>query len=275
MLNSPKSPLCHIRSLHSILGGMEKCVVAVSGGVDSMTLALVARRFAGVNMKVFHAESPAVPPLATERVERYAALENWDLTIADAGEFADKRYRENPINRCYYCKTNLYRVISSFSAGKQIVSGTNADDMKDYRPGLAAAKNFGVRHPYVEAGIAKSDVRAIARYFGADDLSELPASPCLSSRVETGIRIESRDLLAIDRIETHVRRSLGAKVVRCRVRRERIEIQLDNQAYSGVNAAVSERLTGEIAQLLDTSRKQLPVTLGRYRMGSAFVGVKA
>ena len=264
----------NIQSLRSILGRMNSCVVAVSGGVDSMTLALVAGRCSDVKAKMFHAASPAVPPLATERVKRYAALENWDLHIADVGEFDDERYRDNPIDRCYYCKTNLYRFISGFVADEQVVSGTNADDMSDYRPGLAAAKRYAVRHPYGEAEITKTDVRAIARHLGADDLSELPASPCLSSRVETGIRIESGDLVAIDRVETHLRERIDAKVIRCRIRRERIEIQLDNKAYSQTSPELSQQLAREIRQFLENSKKQMPVTFGRYRMGSAFVGIK-
>ena len=105
---------------------------------------------------MLHAVSPAVPPHATARVRAHAERHGWALTVADAGEFDDPRYRANPVDRCYFCKSNLYDRIRSVTEGT-VASGTNLDDLGDYRPGLKAAAERGVVHPFVEAGIDKAD----------------------------------------------------------------------------------------------------------------------
>ena len=140
--------------------------IAVSGGVDSMTLAAFAHRLhqsGGMGpVEMIHAVSPAVPPAATERVRARASREGWRLTVTGAGEFDDSRYRDNPVNRCYFCKTNLYDRIRALTGGA-IASGANLDDLGDYRPGLLAAAERAVVHPYIEAGMDKAAVRALAR----------------------------------------------------------------------------------------------------------------
>ena len=148
--------------LHRVLDGIGRVSVAVSGGVDSMTLAVAAGRRLGARAGMLHAVSPAVPPEATARVRAYAEREGWSLAVLDAGEFADPDYLKNPANRCYFCKTNLYGAMAARS-GATLASGTNLDDLGDYRPGLQAASEHGVRHPYVEAGMDKAAVRALAR----------------------------------------------------------------------------------------------------------------
>ncbi len=125
------------------LGEFDTMAVAVSGGVDSLTLATVAHRALGARVEMFHATSPAVPGEATQRVRDMAAREGWKLTVVDAGEFDDPDYRSNPVNRCFYCKTNLYGALVPRTSA-QIVAGTNLDDLGEYRPGLNAAKDHGV-----------------------------------------------------------------------------------------------------------------------------------
>src|SRR5882757_3769226 len=170
------------------LRDLDDAAVAVSGGVDSMTLAVVAHRTRHAATTMFHAVSPAVPPEATDRVRRYARREGWDLQVFDAGEFGDANYLSNPVNRCFHCKTHLYGAIADRTSAT-LLSGTNIDDLGDFRPGLAAARTFDVRHPLVEVGIDKAAIRAISSDLGLRDLAELPAAPCLASRVETGIAI--------------------------------------------------------------------------------------
>ena len=249
-----------------------RVAVAVSGGVDSMTLAVVAHRVLGASATMVHAVSPAVPADATERVERYARREGWRLVRIDAGELLDARYVANPVNRCYFCKTNLYSTIAPLAgAGVTIVSGTNTDDLGDFRPGLAAAAEHSVRHPYVECGIGKPAIRAIATWLGLDDLAELPAAPCLSSRVETGIAIDPEVLKAIDACERLVRDVTGAATVRCRVRRDAVVVELDDAALAGLEAPRRAALAGEVDERMTAAGVSRVLRFEPYRMGSAFL----
>lgn len=202
--------------------------VAVSGGVDSMTLAVIAHRVRP-ETQIFHAISPAVPVQATERVKSHAAREGWSLNIIDAGELHDPQYLANPANRCYFCKTNLYDTV----AGKTeltLASGTNLDDLGDYRPGLVAAEEHRVCHPYVEVGVDKQTLRQVAGDLGLDDLKDLPAAPCLSSRVTTGIAIDAAMLPVVNQVEQTLWTSLSREIdltgVRCRIREREVAIQI-------------------------------------------------
>ena len=150
-----------------------------------------------------------------------------------------------------------------------IASGTNLDDLADFRPGLAAAKRYGVRHPLAEAGLRKADVRALARDMGLTDLAELAASPCLSSRLETGIPVSVQALELIQRAEELVSCTLRPKTVRCRVRHDGVAVELDKDGLAAVkkSAGLIQRLNAEVAE----RGFPTPVRFEPYRRGSAFV----
>jgi uncharacterized protein len=254
--------------LTACLSRHARLAIAVSGGVDSVTLAAFAHRLQQAGavglVEMIHAVSPAVPPAATERVRARAAREGWRLTVTGAGEFDDQRYRNNPVNRCYFCKTNLYDRIRSVSTGA-IASGANLDDLGDYRPGLMAASERGVVHPYIEAGMDKASVRALARRLGLDEVAELPAQPCLASRVETGIAIDPDDLAFIDLVETRLAAHAPAGMaLRCRVTHAGIAIE------AGKEVADAERL-GDLARRLCREHGRHLVGIGPYRRGAMFV----
>lgn len=267
MTRPAQEALCNLRN---VLAPVERSAIAVSGGVDSMTLAVVAHREPGTKAEMFHAVSPAVPPEATARVRRYGDREGWRLRVFDAGEFDDADYRANPANRCFYCKTNLYAVIAARTTGV-IFSGTNLDDLGDWRPGLEAAKNHGVRHPFVEAEIDKPTVRAIARHLGLDDLAELPAAPCLSSRVETGLRIEANLLALVHAVERYVGRQLQPETVRCRLRHEAIVVELDAPSLAALSPRRRQELGAVIVRMVRDEGIERPVEFAAYSMGSAFL----
>jgi len=265
-----ETQLPELVTLRDVLSDYTRAAIAVSGGVDSMTLATIAGRLGGRNFEMFHALSPAVPVDATVRIRRYAVKEGWRLREFNAGEFDDPNYRANPVNRCFYCKTNLYDGIAAVTE-HSVLSGTNLDDLGDYRPGLEAALRRGVRHPFVEAGIDKATVRAIARHLELDDLAELPAAPCLSSRVETGLRIEGNLLTLIDAVEKFVSRRVGAHTVRCRIRKKEVVIELDAAGLSILNETGVADLRTVITAMLEAEGIDKPLDFQTYRMGSAFL----
>jgi pyridinium-3,5-biscarboxylic acid mononucleotide sulfurtransferase len=249
--------------------------VAVSGGVDSLTLASLARDVLGAEgMLAVHAVSPAVPAEATARVRAIAATRDWRLAVIGAGEFEDPRYLANPVNRCFFCKTNLYGAIR-VATDRRILSGANLDDLGEYRPGLDAAREHGVRHPFVEAGFSKEDVRALARRLGLGDVAELPAAPCLASRVETGIPVEADALRFVHAAEALVTEHLGeggaTRAVRCRLRAGGIVIELDPASFAALGEAARGDLAARIAATRPARLAKQPVGFAPYRTGSAFL----
>ncbi|MDR1710253.1 MAG: hypothetical protein LBR58_00075 [Propionibacteriaceae bacterium] len=204
-------------NIADVLAGYPALAIAVSGGVDSLTLAEAAHRVLGERARVYHAISPAVAPEGTRRAVALAEERGWRLEIVDAGEFGDARYLANPVNRCYFCKSHLYDRIRELTDAP-IASGANTDDLADYRPGLEAAAERGIVHPFITAGLDKASVRALARDFGLGDIAELPASPCLSSRVHTGMVIHPDELALVARVERALAAASPAgATLRCRI----------------------------------------------------------
>ena len=216
---------------------------------------------------MYHATSPAVPAAARERVRRPRRAHGWHLVVIDAGELADARYRANPIDRCYFCKTNLYARIAA-ATDDIIASGTNRDDLGDFRPGLRAAAERNVVHPYVEAGrCASTTSTRIARGTRPRRLERLPAQPCLASRVETGIAIDAADLAFIDDVERELAAQLGREaIVRCRVTHGGIVVELGAADRRGTPAPPREIAMPACAP----KDGALPACV-RYARGAAFL----
>ena len=257
-------------ALTQLMVELREIAVAVSGGVDSVTLATFAHNVLGSGATMYHAVSPAVPPDATERVRAEAARRGWTLDVFDAGEFADPRYRANPANRCRFCKTNLYRSIRSRTL-RQIASGTNTDDLGEFRPGLEAAREFGVRHPYVETGFNKVAIRRLAQTLGLGAIACLPASPCLASRVETGIRIDPTMLGMINAAEQLVAAAVRAQTVRCRVRASGMVIEVDQPSLAVLAGETESNLRRALHRLLTGYGIAASISFAAYRRGSAFL----
>ena len=220
-----------LQRLNEVLEGTSPRLVACSGGVDSMLLATLAHRQKPQVTIVVHALGPAVPAAASTRVKRWAHQEKWQLQLVNAGEFDDPEYLANPVNRCFHCKKNLYRTLrdirGQLDSSSVLLSGTNLDDLDDFRPGLEAAKEAAVRHPFVEASITKTQLREIARQ-SALPFADLPAAPCLASRLYTGTTVQADLLQLIDQTEEWIREQTGLAVVRCRVHQQKMRVEVEN-----------------------------------------------
>jgi uncharacterized protein len=197
---------------------LQSVVVAFSGGVDSSLAALVALRTLGRDrVLAVTARSPSLPRAELSAAAAVAAEIGVSHEFIDTAEFENARYLQNPANRCYFCKTELYSRLAPLAAARgfhAIVNGVNADDLSDYRPGLQAAGEHGVHAPLADAGLTKADVRTLAAALGLS-IHDKPAGPCLSSRVQYGEAITPEKLARIDAAEDFLR---SAGFPECRVR---------------------------------------------------------
>src|SRR3954470_22784374 len=187
-------------------------VVAFSGGVDSSVVAALAHRALGERALAVTAVSPSVAAGELEGARRVAAHIGIAHEVVSTHELARPGYRANGRDRCYFCKTELYDVLAARYPGVTLLSGANADDQGDWRPGLRAAAEHGVVHPLYD--VTKEQVRALARELGLPS-AEKPATPCLASRIPYGTAVDPQTLALIDRAERAVR-ALGFGVLRVR-----------------------------------------------------------
>jgi uncharacterized protein len=169
------------------------------------------------------------------------------------------------VNRCFYCKQSLYVEIARHTDA-QVLSGANKDDLGEYRPGLDAAREAGARHPFVDAGVDKRTIRAIARVLGLGEVSEIPASPCLSSRVETGIRIDAPMLSRIHAAENAVKALIDAPAIRCRIRGSGVVVEIDAATLATLTFGEKEAAMNAVTAVFGTRPSLAP-----YRTGSAFL----
>jgi uncharacterized protein len=206
-----------LRRLEQVIAPLGSALVAFSGGVDSSVVAAAAYRALGQDAIAVTAVSDALATGELETARQVAAAIGIRHRAIRTHELDREGYRANGADRCFHCKSELYDALdalASANAGTTVLSGANVDDLGDWRPGLAAAGEHGVRHPLVEAGIAKAQVRAIAASLGLPSAAK-PASPCLASRVPYGTPVDAPTLACIDRAERAVKQ-LGYADVRVR-----------------------------------------------------------
>lgn len=262
--------------LHAVFDRIGPLVIACSGGIDSLLLSVLAHRHMPGHVLVAHAISPAVQPSSTARVQQWAQNEGWQMDIVQSTEFKDENYLSNPVNRCYFCKSSLYFALKSIrencTANGTIVSGANLDDLGEYRPGLDAASENAVRHPWIEANIGKAEIRALARQLDLP-FAELPSSPCLASRLYTGTRVTPSRLRAVHDCETLIREAADIDIVRCRIREEIMLIEVQDADRD----AISLELLLQVqlcAQANEPAIRSVELDQSAYQPGRAFVGAK-
>jgi uncharacterized protein len=206
-----------VAQLETRIRALESCIVAFSGGVDSSVVAALAARALGERALAVTAVSPALATGELDGARSVADAIGIRHETITTHELERDGYRANDRDRCYHCKTELYQRLSALARRDgyhAVLSGTNADDVGDWRPGLTAASEHGVIHPLLEAGVGKEGVRALARELVVPS-AEKPASPCLASRIPYGTAVEPVVLAQIDRAELAVK-ALGHRVLRVR-----------------------------------------------------------
>ncbi len=214
--------------LRDRIASVDSALVAFSGGVDSALVACIAHRELGPRSLAVTADSAAVPRRQIDDARALAAeLGMAHLVIATA-ELNDPDYRENSVNRCFFCKTELYGKLTDLARrrGLQVVfDGTNTEDAVDFRPGIAAGEQLGVRSPLREAGLEKDDVRQVSQALGLPTWNK-PAAACLSSRVAYGLEVTPDVLSRIEAGEEALR-DLGFRQYRVRHHGAMVRIEID------------------------------------------------
>jgi uncharacterized protein len=237
--------------LQDILKTSEKALIAYSGGVDSTLVAKVAYDVLGGQALAITAVSPSLLPEELEEAIAQADHIGIMHELVETGEMNNPNYTSNPVNRCYFCKSELHDTLKPLALTRgysYVIDGVNADDLSDYRPGIQAAKERGARSPLAEIGITKSEVRQLSRYLNLPWWDK-PAQPCLSSRFPYGEEISLEKLQRVGRAEIYLRK-LGYRQLRVRSIGDTARIELPaEQIPDFINQVNLSELVADLQQL--------------------------
>ena len=254
--------------LRSLIGDMGKVVVAYSGGVDSAFLLKVAVDTLGAqNVKAILAMSPTYPSREYQRALETASLIGVHVEIIHTKEADDPRFKNNPVDRCYFCKHELFTRITEYIATgdfANMVDGSNMDDLSDHRPGKKALREKNVRSPMQEAGLTKSEIREISRELGLTTWNK-DALACLSSRFPYGESIDLQKLQMVDADENFLS-DLGFSNIRARHEKNTLRIEI---TPSEIKRLADDRLRHRLVDKMKAlGYRYISLDLEGYRQGS-------
>ncbi len=258
--------------LTQILQDADRLIVAYSGGVDSAYLALQAHRALGANALALTALSPSYPHVQREMAERIVREFGFAHEYVDTREMQNAAYVQNEMDRCYHCKSELFSVLQQLREEREfsaIAYGINADDTRDFRPGHRAARERGVLAPLLDANLSKAEIRFLSRRAGLPT-ADLPASPCLASRLPYGTSVTKLRLEQIEEGEQRLR-ALGFREFRLRHHGDfaRIEIAADE-----LELALDLRMTQKIVEQIEPlGFREVVIDRRGYRPGSLNEGL--
>lgn len=254
--------------LQAIVHSYQRVLVAFSGGADSAFILKVARDILGKeNVLAAIAKSPSLPEVELAEARKIAREIDSELLEIETHELDDPRYAANPLTRCFFCKTELYSHLLPTARERgflHILNGTNQDDLSDWRPGLKAAKQHGIKSPLLEAGLTKSEIRQLSRELGLSTWSK-PQAACLSSRIPLGVTITSERLKQVEEGEK-ILKQLGFKTVRLRWFGTRTSIEVGKEE-TGIFFQNSQARERTLAGLKGIGFQQIDLTLQGYRSG--------
>jgi uncharacterized protein len=216
-----------LEQLRTLFREMEQALIAYSGGIDSTLVAKIAYDVLGDRAMAVTAVSPSLLPEELEDAILQAATIGISHQIVQTHEMENPNYTSNPVNRCYFCKSELHDTLKPLALKlgyPYVVDGVNADDLHDYRPGIKAAKERGARSPLAEVNISKVEVRQLSQQLSLPWWDK-PAQPCLSSRFPYGEEITVAKLQRVGRAEIYLRK-LGLKNLRVRSDGDTARIEL-------------------------------------------------
>jgi pyridinium-3,5-biscarboxylic acid mononucleotide sulfurtransferase len=215
-----------------------RTLLGYSGGVDSAVLAVAGTRVLGADLLAVIGRSPSYPAEQWRRARDLAAEHGVAVLEVETRELDDPDYRRNPVDRCFFCKRELWDRLGRIAAERGfavMIDGTNADDLGEHRPGLAAGAARGIRSPLAELGFTKAMVRARARALGLP-LWDAPAAPCLSSRIRYGLEVTPERLEQVERAEALLRRLGVTGNLRVRHHGATARIEADPAAFPVLEA---------------------------------------
>lgn len=255
------------KRLFDAIGRTGSLIVAYSGGVDSAYLAHAAHCVLGEATLAVTAKSASYPRSHCEMAERVAREFGFRHRVVETREIQNPEYAANPVNRCYFCKTELFDTLEGLRSElgiEAVAYGVNADDLSDFRPGHQAAEEHRVLAPLLDAGLSKAEIRALSREAGLPTAG-IPASACLSSRIPYGMEVTPEKLGQIDRGEDALR-ALGFRQVRVRHHGELARVEV---AAPELARALAPEMAARISAALKAAGfRWVSLDLDGYRTGS-------